>query len=44
MGIVGQSFVTFIDYGKAFDGISHVQRFDIMLELGFQQHIVALLQ
>ena len=36
--------VTFIDYSKAFDSISHVQLFDIMLELGFPEHIVALLQ
>ena len=27
----------------AFDSISHVQLFDIMLELGFPEHIVALL-
>ena len=29
---------------KAFDSISHVHLFDIMLELGFPEHIVALLQ
>ena len=34
--------VTFIDYSKAFDSISHVQLFDIMIELGFPEHIVAL--
>ena len=44
MGIGGQALVTFIDYSKAFDSISHVQLFDIMLELGFPEHIVALLQ
>ena len=44
MGIGGQALVTFIDYSKAFDNISHVQLFDIMLELGFPEHIVALLQ
>ena len=44
MGIGGQALVTFIDYSKAFDSISHVQLFDIMLELGFPERIVALLQ
>ena len=44
MGIGGQALVYFIDYSKAFDSISHVQLFDIMLELGFPEHIVALLQ
>ena len=44
MGIGGQALITFIDYSKAFDSISHVQLFDIMLELGFPEHIVALLQ
>ena len=44
MGIGGQALVTFNDYSKAFDSISHIQLFDIMLELGFPEHIVALLQ
>ena len=44
MGIGGQALITFSDYSKAFDGISRVQLFDIMLELGFPEHIVALLQ
>ena len=44
MGIGGQALITFNDYSKAFDDISHVQLFDIMLELGFPEHIVALLQ
>ena len=45
MGIGGQALVTFINYGKALlDSISHVQLFDIMLKLGFPEHIVALLQ
>ena len=43
MGIGGQALITLIDYSKAFDSISHVQLFD-MLELGFPEHIVALLQ
>ena len=38
MGIGGQALITFIDYSKAFDSISHVQLFDIMLELGFPWH------
>ena len=41
MGIGDHALVTFIDYSKAFDSISHVQLFDIML--GFPEHIVALL-
>ena len=44
MGIGSQALITFIDYSKAFDSISHVQLFDIMLGLGFPEHIVALLQ
>ena len=44
MGIGGLALVTFLDYSKAFDGISHVELFDIVLELGFPEHIVALLQ
>ena len=43
MGIGGQALVTFIDYSEAFDSISHVHLFDIKLELGFPEHIVALL-
>ena len=44
MGIGGQALVTFIDYSKKLYCISHVQLFDIMLELGFPEHIMALLQ
>ena len=45
MGIEGQALVTFINYGKALlDSISHVQLCDIMLRLGFPEHIVTLLQ
>ena len=44
MGIGVQALVIFIDYSKAFDNISHVQLFDIMLQLGFPEHIGALLQ
>ena len=44
MGIRGQALVTFNDYSKAFDSMSHVQLFGIMFEMGFPEHIVALLQ
>ena len=36
--------IIFIDYSKAFDTPSHIQLFNIMLQMGFPQHIVALLQ
>ena len=39
MGIGGQALVTINDYSKAFDSMSHVKLFDIMLELGFPEHI-----
>ena len=44
MGIGGQALVTFIDYSKPFHSIRQVQLFDRMLELGFPEHVVALLQ
>ena len=34
----------FVDYSKAFDTPSHVQLFNIMIDMGFPRHIVALLQ
>ena len=40
----GQAFVVFIDYSKAFDIISQVQMFEIISEMGFPKHIVALLE
>ena len=42
MGIGGQALITFIDYSKAFDSISHVQLFDIMLELAPMDSSVAI--
>ena len=43
-GIRSQVLVTFIGYSKAFDSIRPVQLFDTMLELGFPEHNVSLLQ
>ena len=40
----GQAFVVFIDYSKAFDIIRQVQMFQILSEMGFPKHIVALLE
>ena len=34
----------FIDYSKAFDSISQVQMFEILSEMGFPKHLVALLE
>ena len=39
MGIGGQALITFNDYSKALDSISHVELFDIMLELRFPEQI-----
>ena len=38
IGIGGQALVTFIDYSKELDSISHEQLFDIVLELGFPEN------
>ena len=40
----GQAFVVFIDYSMAFDSISQVQMFEILTEMGFPKHLVALLE
>ena len=40
----GQAFVVFIDYRKAFDSVSQVQMFEILTEMGFPKHLVALLE
>ena len=40
----GQAFVVFIDYSKAFHSISQVQMFEILSEMGFPKHLVALLE
>ena len=36
MGIGGQALITFIDYSKAFDSISHVQLLTLCLNSDFQ--------
>ena len=40
----GQAFVVFIDYRKAFDSISQVHMFEILSEMGYPKHLVALLE
>ena len=37
-----RTFIVFIDYSKAFDSVSHIQMFDILNDMGFPRHIVAL--
>ena len=39
-----RTFIVFIDYSKAFDSVSHIQMFDILNDMGFPRHIVALMQ
>ena len=39
-----RTFIVFIDYSKAFDSVSHLQMFDILNDMGFPRHIVALIQ
>ena len=36
--------VIFIDYSKAFDSVSHIQMFNLLNDMGFPRHIVALIQ
>ena len=33
-----------IDYSKAFDSVSHIQMFNVLNDMGFPRHIVALIQ
>ena len=40
----GQAFVVFIYYRKTFDSIIHVQMFEILSDMGFPKHLVALLE
>ena len=40
----GQAFVVFNDYSKALDSISQVQMFEILPDMGFAKHLVALLE
>ncbi|PIK60305.1 hypothetical protein BSL78_02801 [Apostichopus japonicus] len=37
-------FIMFIDYSKAFDSVSRVKLFTVMIEMGFPTHLVSLLQ
>ena len=39
-----RTFIVFIDYGKAFDSVSHIQMFNLLSDMGFPRHIVALIQ
>ena len=39
-----RTFIVFIDYSKAFDSVSHIQMFNILNDMGFPRHIVALIQ
>ena len=38
-----RTFIVFIDYSKAFDSVSHIQMLDILNDMGFPRHIVALM-
>ena len=39
-----RTFIVFVDYSKAFDNVSHIQMFNILNDMGFPRHIVALIQ
>ena len=39
-----RTFIVFIDYSKAFDRVSHIQMFNILNDMGFPRHIVAMMQ
>ena len=39
-----RTFIVFIDYNKAFDSVSHIQMFNILNDMGFPRHIIALIQ
>ena len=39
----GEAFITFIDYSKAFDSVSHQHLFKTMLKMGFPNHLVSLI-
>ena len=42
---IGQrEYIVFIDYSKAFDSVIHSKLFNILLEMGFPRHLVALIQ
>ena len=39
-----RTFIIFIDYSKAVDSVSHIQMFNLLNDMGFPRHIVALIQ
>ena len=39
-----RTFIVFIDCSKAFDNVSHIQMFNILNDMWFPRHIVALIQ
>ena len=39
-----RTFIVFIDYSKAFDSVSHIQMFNLLNDMGFPRHVVALIQ
>ena len=38
-----EAFIVFIDYTKAFDSVQHHHLFDLMIQMGFPIHLVALI-
>ena len=38
-----EAFIIFIDYSKALDSVKHHRLFEIMIEMGFPKHLVALI-
>ena len=42
--VIPLSSIVFIDYSKAFDSVSHIQMVNILNDMGFPRHIVALIQ
>ena len=39
-----RTFIVFVDYSKALDSVSHIQMFNILNDMGFPIHTVALMQ
>ena len=44
IALSSDNIIVFIDYRKAFDSISQVQMFEILTEMAFPKHLVALLE
>ena len=36
--MIERTFIVFIDYGKAFDSVSHIQMFNILKDMWFSRH------